>query len=145
MYRDSDEILSNPHWNEKNNEPGGARKNISKHNIVGSPGTQVIPRLYNEQDYIVNKKRYSCFLDTDLDFLLRQIGVKTVILTGINTSSCVLCAAFEADNRDYKVYVVKDCCDSMDGEEFHEAAIMFIDRILGKTVDSNELLKMLSL
>lgn len=143
-YRDSDEILSNPHWNEKNNEPGGTRKNISRHNIVGSAGTQIIPQLYDAQDYIVNKKRYSCFLDTGLDFILRQIGADTVILTGINTSSCVLCAAFEACNRDYKVYVVEDCCDSMDGEEFHEAAIMLIDRILGKVVESNELLKMLS-
>lgn len=120
VYRDSDEILSNPHWKEKNDEPGGARKDISKHNIAGSPGTQIIPQLYQEGDYVVNtKKRYSCFLDTDLDFLLRKIGAETVILTGINTSSCVLCTAFEACNRDYKVYVAKDCCDSMDGEEFH--------------------------
>jgi len=145
VYRDSDEILSNPHWNEKNNESGGARENISKHNIVGSAGTQIIPQLYDEQDYVVNtKKRYSCFLDTDLDFLLHQTGAKAVILTGINTSSCVLCTAFEAFNRDYKVYVVKDCCDSMDGVQFHEAAIMFVDRILGKAVESDELLKMLS-
>ncbi len=145
MYRDSDEILSNPHWNERNSEPGGARKGISNHNIIGSPGTQIIPQLYKkEEDYVANtKKRYSCFLDTDLDFLLRQIGAKTVILTGINTSSCVLCTAFEACNRDYKVYVVKDCCDSMDGEEFHEAAVMFINRILGKAVESDEMLEVL--
>lgn len=143
-YRTSDEILSNPHWNEKNNEAGGTRKGIAQHNLVGSPGTQVIPSLYKEIDYIVStKKRYSTFLHTDLDFLLEQIGAKTVILTGINTSSCVLCTAFEACNRDYKVYVAEDCCDSMDGEEFHQAAIMFINRILGKTMKSNEILSLL--
>jgi len=144
VYRDSDEILSNPHWSDKNTEPGGARKDIAKHNIVGSPGTQIIPRLYKEEDYVVNtKKRYSTFLHTDLDFLLRQMGAKTVILAGINTSSCVLCTAFEACNRDYKVYVAEDCCDSMDGEEFHQAAIMFINRILGKALKSNEILSLL--
>jgi len=144
VYRDSGEILSNPHWQEKNSEPGGARKDISRHNIAGSPGTEIIPRLYQQADYVVDsKKRYSCFLDTDLDFLLRQIGAGTVILTGINTSSCVLCTAFEACNRDYGVYVAQDCCDSMDGEEFHQAAVMLINRILGKVLKSDELLEML--
>ncbi len=143
-YRDSDEILSNPHWNEKNNETGGTRKGIAQHNLADSPGTQIVPSLYKEVDYVVNtKKRYSTFLHTDLDFLLEQLGTKTVILTGINTSSCVLCTAFEACNRDYKVYVAEDCCDSMDGEEFHQAAIMFINRILGKALKSSEILTLL--
>ncbi len=141
-YRDGDEIISNPHWGAKDNEAEGSREGISKHNIVGSPGTEIIPDLYEEEDYIVNtKKRYSCFYETDLEFLLEQIGAKTVILTGINTSSCVLCTSFDACNRDYKVYVVEDCCDSMDGEEFHDAALMFINRILGTTIKSKDLLK----
>jgi nicotinamidase-related amidase len=144
VYRDSDEILSNPHWREKNEDSNATRKGIARHNIVGSPGTQIIPELYEDGDYVVDtKKRYSCFLHTDLEFLLRQIGADTVILTGINTSSCVLCTAFEACNRDFKIYLVEDCCDSMDGQEFHEAAVMFVERILGKVVKSEELLEIL--
>jgi len=141
-YRDSDEIMSNPHWGEKNEEADGSREGISRHNLAGSPGTEIIPKLYEKEDYIVNtKKRYSCFHGTDLDFLLEQIGAETVILTGINTSSCVLCTSFDACNRDYKVYVAEDCCDSMDGKEFHDAALMFINRILGTTLKANELLE----
>ncbi|MGM0437929.1 MAG: cysteine hydrolase family protein [Bacillota bacterium] len=143
-YRDGDEIISNPHWGEKDSETEGSREGISQHNIAGSPGTEIIPDLYEKEDYIVNtKKRYSCFYETDLEFLLEQIGAKTVIITGINTSSCVLCTSFDACNRDYKVYVAEDCCDSMDGEEFHDAAVMFINRILGTTLNSKDLLEKL--
>jgi nicotinamidase-related amidase len=79
---------------------------------------------------------------TELEFLLDQIGAEAVILTGINTSSCVLCTAFEATNKDYKVYVVEDCVDSMDGPEFHDAAVMLINRIIGKVVKADDMVKL---
>jgi len=143
MYRDGDEIISNPHWGENNADPNAKRKGIAKHNIIGEPTTQIIPELYKDGDYIVNtKKRYSCFMYTELEFLLNQIGAEVVILTGINTSSCVLCTAFEATNKDYKVYVVEDCVDSMDGPEFHDAAVMLINRIIGKVVKADEMVKL---
>lgn len=144
MYRNSEEIITNPHWNENNQLPSGTRKGIDRHNLIGEPTTEIIPSLYKDGDLIVNtKKRYSCFLHTELEFLLNQIEAKTVILTGINTSSCVLCTAFEATNKDYKVYVINDCVDSMDGREFHDSALMIIDRIIGKTVSSEEMISIL--
>jgi len=141
-YRDGSEIISNPHWNEKNSASGGTRKGIERHNIIGEPTTEIAPGLYKDGDYIVDtKKRYSCFKGTELDFVLGQIGAENVILTGINTSSCVLSTAFEACNSDYKVYVIEDCCDSMDGPEFHDAAVMLINRILGTVIKSEEFIK----
>lgn len=143
MYRDGDEITSNPHWGEKNSDPNATRKGIAKHNIIGEPTTEIIPDLYKEGDYVVDtKKRYSCFMYTELEFLLNQIGAEIIILTGINTSSCVLCTAFEATNKDYKVYVIEDCVDSMDGPEYHDAAIMLINRIIGKVVKADEMLRL---
>lgn len=144
LYRDKDEILSNPHWNEKNQDSSSTRTGIERHNIIGDPTNELIPELEKETDYVVNtKKRYSCYLHTELEFVLRQIGCKNVILTGINTSSCVLCTAFESCNRDFNVYVVEDCCDSMDGPEFHEAAKMLINRIIGTVVSSEEMLNII--
>ncbi len=144
LYRDSDEILSNPQWREKNADPSATRNGIAHHNIIGEVTNEIIPELREAEDYIVNtKKRYSCYLYTELEYLLRQIGAENVVLTGINTSSCVLCTAFESCNRDFKVYVVEDCCDSMDGREFHEAAKMLIERILGHVVSSKEMVAVL--
>ncbi len=40
-------------------------------------------------DLVVGKRRYSRFYDTDLDTLLREMGVKTLIVTGCVTNICV--------------------------------------------------------
>jgi nicotinamidase-related amidase len=109
-------------------------------------GTEIIPSLYKPGDYVVpNKKRYNCFLHTDLEFVLKNLEVDTVIITGINTSSCCLATGFEATNRDYSVIMVEDCMDSMDGRDFHEAAIKIMKRIIGRVVTSEELIKTLDL
>jgi nicotinamidase-related amidase len=66
------------------------------------------------------KKRYASFHGTDLEFRLRRrLDVDTLILAGINTTTCVLCAAFEATHRDFRVVVAVDAVDSMDGEGMH--------------------------
>jgi len=83
--------------------------------------TQIIPSLYDrERDYVIdNKKRLNCFTNTDLEHLLRILGVKTVVLTGINTNTCVLNTAFSALDRDFAVVVISDCVASMYGDDLH--------------------------
>ena len=86
--------------------------------IEGSRWTEVMPDLEPSQgDYHVNtKRRYSAFFGTDLDLLLKNLKVETVVLTGVMTEICILCSAFEAFNRDYRVVVVKDCTAGRDPE-----------------------------
>src|SRR5436305_32308 len=77
-------------------------------------------------------KRYSSFMGTELDWLLRsRLRAETVILTGVNTNTCILCAAFEACNRDYRVIVAEDCVDTMDGDALHRFALQSIEASLG--------------
>lgn len=84
----------------------------------GSRWAEVMPDLEPSQgDYHVNtKRRYSAFFGTDLDLLLKNLSTETVILTGVMTEICILCSAFEAFNRDYRVVVVKDCTAGRDPE-----------------------------
>ena len=90
------------------------------------------------------KKRYSAFRDTDLEFVLRsRLGAETVILAGVNTTTCVLCAAFEATNRDFRVVVAADAVDSMDGEDMHRFALRLVDAALGQALGNDEILKAL--
>ena len=71
--------------------PQQPRKNVLRHNMAGLPGCAIMPRLHEPCDMIVDtKKRYDCFKGTDLDLSLRSHGVDTVLITGINTNSCVL-------------------------------------------------------
>lgn len=145
-YRDAVEIAANPFWKAAHDDPAKARRGILKHNLSGGPGTEIIPELYDARDLVVrSKKRYSVFQPTDLEFVLRQrLGVDTVILAGINTTTCVLCAGFEATNRDFRVIVAADAVDSMDGEDMHRFALRLIAAAIGWPLTNEELLRALA-
>lgn len=132
-YRDVEELRSSPIWLAKSQDPTATRQNSLRHNLEGSPGTEIMPGLRQPGDAVLTtKKRYSSFLGTELDWLLRsRYGAETVILAGVNTNTCVQCAAFEACNRDYRVIVASDCVDSMDGEDMHRFALRSMGAALG--------------
>lgn len=143
-YRESGEIGSNPFWKAIHDDPTKARKGILRHNLTGSPGTQIIPELQAEEDLVVGgKKRYSAFYATDLEFLLRRLGADTLILAGINTTTCILCTAFEATNRDFHVVIASDAVDSMDGQEMHRFALRLMGAAVGWPLTNQEILKAL--
>jgi nicotinamidase-related amidase len=140
LYRNEEEILSNPFWRAKNEDPNASRKNVGKHNLHYMPGVEVIPSLIKDGDHIVDtKKRYNCFRATDLEFLLRSMGVDTLLITGVNTNSCVLATSVDACNRDFKVVVVENCVDTMDGEEAHSAGLKVISTAFGWVMTSDEI------
>jgi nicotinamidase-related amidase len=143
-YRESAEIASNPFWKAIHDDPAKARKGILHHNLAGSQGTEIIPALYADGDLVVRgKKRYSAFYATDLEFLLHSLGIGTVILAGINTTTCILCTAFEATNRDFRVVIAADAVDSMDGEEMHRFALRLMEAAVGWPLTNPEILESL--
>ena len=110
------------------------------HNIMGSIQTELMPEIGPEKgDYIIdNKKTFSIFQGTDLEHLLRIIlEVDTVVLMGINTNTCVLCAAFESFNLAYKTVVISDCVASMYGQDLHALGLQNVARCLGWVLTVN--------
>ena len=78
------------------------------HAIVGTEGAEVIPELnLCEKDYVVPKRRYSGFFQTDLDILLKELGVKTVVMTGLHAHMCVRHTSADAYCLGYDVVVAK--------------------------------------
>lgn len=141
-YRDATELLSNPFWAAIHDRADKKRSGVSGHNIIGGPGTEVMPDLWRDGDLLIDtKKRYSCFHATELDFVLsRKLGVDTLILAGINTSSCVLNASFEATNRDYRAVIASDACETMDGPEMHSFALRLMSNVTGWPMTNEEIL-----
>jgi nicotinamidase-related amidase len=146
-YRDADETLANPFWRAIADDPSKKRSGNRRHNIAGMPGVEVIPDLLDRTDFIVDtKKRYSSFLHTDLHFLLsRRLKADTVILAGVNTTSCVMCASFEATNLDYRVVIASDACDTMDGPDAHDFALKLMSNITGWPMSNGESLAALGI
>ena len=76
------------------------------HAIAGTKGAEVIPELkLSDRDYVVPKRRYSGFFQTDLDILLKELGVKTVIMTGLHAHMCVRHTSADAYCLRYHVIV----------------------------------------
>ena len=118
-----------------------AQRRRVPHNIKDSIQTELMPELGPERgDYIIdNKKTFSSFQGTDLEHLLRIVlRVDTVVLIGINTNTCVLCAAFESFNSGYKTVVISDCVASMYGQDLHLLGLENIGRCLGWVLTVNE-------
>lgn len=140
-YRDAEEIRLNPAWRHRGEDPNNPRKNVLQHNIKGMPGCEVMPTLLDATDFIIDaKKRYDCFTATDLDLSLRAHGVDTVLITGVNTNSCVMATATAACCRDFAVVVISDCVDTMDGHTLHDAALSVIGRAFGQVMTGDEAL-----
>ncbi len=113
-----------------------------RHNLEGSLGTQIMPSLFSERDYVVtSKKRLSCFYGTDLEVLLRALQVDTLVIIGINTNTCVLNTTFDTFNRDMKAVVISDCVASMYGDDLHVFGLENIRRCLGWVLTLDEFKK----
>ena len=143
------EYLRNPWWRaieeDRESLTPELPSTVKGHNLVGSPQTEVMPELAPGDDdaVITSKHRLSSFIDTDLESWLRARAVETVLLIGINTNTCVQCAAFEAFNRDLAVIIVSDCVQSMYGEDLHEYGLENVARCFGWVLTVDEVVEKL--
>jgi len=75
----------------------------------------------DEEDYFVLKPKHSGFHSTSLDVLLGDLGVDTLILTGIAGNFCVLFTAHDAYMRDFNLLVPSDCLASEEAADNRKA------------------------
>ncbi|HVW80983.1 MAG TPA: isochorismatase family cysteine hydrolase [Mycobacteriales bacterium] len=78
------------------------------HCLDDDPSTAIAMTI-EPGDHVITKRRYSCFISTDLDILLRGLGVQTVVLCGALTDVCVHYTFADAHQRDLYARVVTDC------------------------------------
>jgi ureidoacrylate peracid hydrolase len=74
-------------------------------------------------DILLKKNRYGGFTGTNLDLILRSLGVKTILMTGVATNVCVESTAREGFMLDYNVVMVDDACATTSREE-HEGTLL---------------------
>ncbi len=93
-----------------------------------------------EGDIIVTKRRVSAFTGTDLEIVLRSLGVGHLVLAGIITSGAVLSTMRQAADLDFELTVVRDLCLDRDAE-VHD---ILMDKVLsrqGRVISSTDWIK----
>lgn len=77
--------------------------------VAGSPGAAVIDELApRKEEYLIPKIRMSAFLFTDLDQVLRTLGVDTVVVAGLQTPNCIRTTVYDAMSYGYATFLVDD-------------------------------------
>lgn len=83
--------------------------------VDGTPGVDIYPELAPAPgEHVIKKHRYSGFFGTDLDMILREWGVDTVIISGTTTENCCHATARDAMFRNYRVVFLSDATATYD-------------------------------
>jgi nicotinamidase-related amidase len=109
--------------------------------VAGTPESEVPADLVSPTDiHVTSKKGLDSFAHTDLHFLLSRIlKVDTLLLSGINTDTCVYSTAFTAANLGYRPVVIADCVASMRGIDSHHMALELMSRSIAWVLSLAEL------
>ncbi len=108
--------------------------------VEGSWGAELCEGFEPEEgDILLTKNRYGGFTGTNLDLILRNLGVKTLIMTGVATNVCVESTSREGFMLDYNVVIVDDACAATSREE-HEGTLLNCRKFFGRVATVDEVI-----
>jgi len=110
---------------------GGAMDTIG----LGTGLDEIAPQA---GEMIVQKHRYSAFIDTPLQQLLRNRGIKTILVTGVGTNGCVECTARDGFMLDFFTITVSDCCMTYWPEQ-HVGSLRDLETLFGEVLPADEI------
>ncbi len=110
--------------------------------VKGSWGAAIVDDLAPaEGDIVIEGKRgLDTFASTNLDFILRSKGIKTIVLGGFLTNCCVESTMRSGYENGYQVITLSDCVAATSVEE-HENALKYDYPMFSQPMTSDELVK----
>lgn len=122
--------------------------------VDGGRGVEIYPEITPQAgELVIKKHRYNSFYATDLEIVLRGLGVDTVVLTGMTTECCVLGTARGALECGFRSVVLADACASCDypdlgfgavpANEMHLAALRIMSLTSSQVTDAGTFLSRL--
>jgi ureidoacrylate peracid hydrolase len=105
--------------------------------VEGTPGVAIYPEIApRDGEIVITKHRFSAFYGTDLEIVLRGLGVTTVVISGVTTENCCHATARDAFFRDFRVVFLADATATFDypdrgygalsAEEVHRATLVIL-------------------
>lgn len=100
----------------------------------GFRGRAILEKLKPaDDDYFVFKPMHSGFYQTTLELLLRHLGARKLIITGLASNICVLFTANDAHMRGYELWVPQDCMAAATEKE-QEYAVFHLGQVMSADV-----------
>jgi ureidoacrylate peracid hydrolase len=96
------------------------------------------------EDIVVSKARYSGFVGTALDSMLRSRDISSLLVIGVATNVCVESTVRDAFGHEYSAIVISDCTFPAGPDSIFEASLFNIERFFGWVTGSSSVLKALS-
>ena len=90
-----------------------------------------------DRDYRIVKPRYSAFFHTELDLILRRLGVNTIVLAGTTTPNCIRTTCYDGISLEYNVAVLSDCTSS-NTEEIQQSNLRDMANVGAQIMTSGE-------
>jgi nicotinamidase-related amidase len=97
--------------------------------VAGTPGAAVIDELKPRTgEYVVEKTRMSAFIGTELDLMLRTLGITRLFVCGIQTPNCIRTTVFDGIAYNYPVVLINDATGAST-EDVHRANVRDMQNI----------------
>jgi nicotinamidase-related amidase len=111
--------------------------------VEGTQGAAVIDELTPApKEYVIHKTRMSAFIGTELDLMLRNLGITDLVVTGIQTPNCIRTTVFDAIAYNYPVTLVQDAVGAKN-DRIHNANIEDMANIGVRIVKAQDLVSVL--
>jgi nicotinamidase-related amidase len=111
--------------------------------IEGTKGAEIVAKLKPEEgEFVITKKRWSAFFQTELDLILRRQNIDTLIIGGVQTPNCIRATFTDAISLDYGVIVLEDGTAS-NSEEIQRANLIDMKNMGGRIMSVKETIDLL--
>lgn len=112
--------------------------------IKGTWGAEIIDEIKPlAGDFIIDKQRYSGFTNTELEDILKSLGVKYLFFTGIALNICVESTIRDAFSKDFWPVLISDCCAATGPKYTRRATLWNIKQLFGWVTTSRNYIKAL--
>ncbi|MDD5702391.1 MAG: cysteine hydrolase [Dehalococcoidales bacterium] len=102
---------------------------------LGSPELEIIDELKPVAgELVIDKNSASAFNSSNIDQLLHNLGIDSLVLTGVATNACVETTARDAADRGYKCILVDDACATFHGQDVHDMTMRNFSALFGKVM-----------
>lgn len=116
---------------------GKNQKNLCRKDTWGAQFYQLEP---DKDDVIVIKHRYSAFIHTRLESVLRALKIETLLMAGVSTNICVESTARDGFMLDFEVIFLSDCTAAF-SREAHDMTLLTINQFFGTVATSKEVIQ----